>query len=73
MSKTTTFEAWAVKMQDAPTGFVKEPGNLAMPWITESSESAAGEALRQRRIGALDARMVRVRVTVETIEEDSAP
>lgn len=69
MSEKVVFEAWVVETPDLPTDYIKEPGNIALPWITESSEAAAGEALTQRRIGVTLAKMRRVRVTVETIEE----
>lgn len=72
MSKTTTFEAWAVSTPDGESGFVHLAGAHHIPWLTQSSEECAGEAIRQRQIGLPLAHMSRVRVTVEVIEEAAA-
>lgn len=68
MSKTTTFEAWAVSTDDGESPFVHLPGAHHIPWLTPSSEECAGEVIVQRHIGLPLARMARVRVTVEVID-----
>ena len=67
MSKTTTFEAWAVQAEMYPWLAVGPDG------LEVALYGALGPAqIRALTIG-IETHPVRVRVTVETIEEDSAP
>lgn len=65
MSKTTTFEAWAVQMSDSGE-FLR---NEDLPWFTSDWNTALAESVIQIKHFALMAKSVRVRVTVEVIEE----
>lgn len=69
MSKTTTFEAWAVQ-RDTGTLIAYDPPG-AGPLLLMNGDSAERDALIGAAYGVGFA-PVRVRVTVETIEEGEA-
>lgn len=75
MSKTTTFEAWAVTHDvgwSRSLVLSKEDENLMIFRSLELAQSCVS-SLKQRHTLNTTIMPVRVRVTVEPIEEDSAP